>query len=48
MRTLLLSALALVAGPAPQDPWILNDLPTAQAEARKTGKPIFAVFRCER
>ena len=28
--------------------WILNDLPAAHAEAKKTGKPIFVVFRCER
>lgn len=27
--------------------WIMNDLAAAQAEARKTGKPIFVVFRCE-
>ena len=51
-RWLLLGALFLASGagahPFRQDPWILNDLPSAQAEARKTGKPIFAVFRCER
>ena len=28
--------------------WLLNDLSAAQAEARKTGKPICVVFRCER
>jgi hypothetical protein len=27
--------------------WIMNDLAAAQTEARKTGKPIFVVFRCE-
>ena len=36
------------AEPTREGPWILNDLPAAQAEARKSGKPIFVVFRCER
>ncbi|MBY0523637.1 MAG: thioredoxin family protein [Gemmataceae bacterium] len=27
--------------------WIRNDVAKAQAEARKTGKPIFVTFRCE-
>jgi Spy/CpxP family protein refolding chaperone len=27
--------------------WIRDDLARAQAESRKTGKPIFALFRCE-
>jgi hypothetical protein len=27
--------------------WIRNDVGAAQAEARKTGKPIFVTFRCE-
>jgi hypothetical protein len=31
----------------PVHQWIMNDLAAAQAEARKTGKPIFATFRCE-
>lgn len=31
----------------PVNGWIMNDLAAAQAEARKTGKPIFVVFRCE-
>lgn len=48
MRMLLLAAMALLPAVSRQDPWILNDLTAAQAEARKTGKPIFAVFRCER
>ena len=26
--------------------WIYDDLPAAFAEAKKTGKPIVAVFRC--
>jgi hypothetical protein len=26
--------------------WIYDDLPAAFAEARKSGKPILAVFRC--
>lgn len=43
------TALAAVTGTqaAKEGNWILNDLPAAQAEARNTGKPIFAVFRCE-
>jgi len=36
------------AEPAREGAWILNDLSAAQAEAKKTGKPIFVVFRCER
>jgi len=35
------------AEPAPGN-WIQNDLAAAQAEARKTGKPIFVTIRCER
>ncbi len=27
--------------------WIRDDFGAAQAQARKTGKPIFAIFRCE-
>jgi hypothetical protein len=34
--------------PPREGPWIVNDLPAAWQEARRTGKPIFAVFRCER
>lgn len=47
---LLCLATVGIAGaePAREGPWILNDLPAAQAEAKKTGKPIFVVFRCER
>jgi hypothetical protein len=30
------------------DGWIRENLAAAQEEARKTGKPIFAVIRCER
>lgn len=41
-------AAAQADEPKREGAWILNDLPAAQAEARKTGKPIFAVFRCER
>ena len=55
-KWLFLSSLALLAAPAftaaaepaREGPWILNDLPAAQAEAKKAGKPIFVVFRCER
>lgn len=36
------------AAPALDGPFIVNDLAAAKAEARKTGKPIFVVFRCER
>jgi len=28
------------------DEWIYNDLEQARAEARRTGKPLMAVFRC--
>lgn len=35
-------------GPKRDGAYILNDLGAAQAEAKKTGKPIFLVFRCER
>jgi hypothetical protein len=33
--------------PQPTLTWHMNDLAAAQAEARKTGKPIFVTFRCE-
>jgi hypothetical protein len=33
--------------PQPVLTWIMNDLAAAQAEARKTGKPIFVTIRCE-
>ncbi|MBY0528490.1 MAG: thioredoxin family protein [Gemmataceae bacterium] len=42
------TAVSHAAEPAREGPWILNDLPAAQAEAKRTGKPIFVVFRCER
>ena len=52
---LLLAAIAFLQGgvafaqaPAREGVWILNDLAAAQKEARKAGKPIFVVFRCER
>ena len=56
LTLLLLGAAGLLGGavslsaaePAREGAWILNDLPAAQAEAKKTGKPIFVVFRCER
>lgn len=38
---------ANAADPVRSNGWIMNDLAAAQAEATKTGKPIFAVFRCE-
>jgi hypothetical protein len=28
--------------------WLMNDLAAAQDKARRTGKPIFVTFRCER
>ena len=44
-----LLATAALAGAVEKDgPFILNDLAAAKAEAKKTGKPIFIVFRCER
>jgi len=39
---------SLAADPVRTNNWIQNDLAAAQAEARRTGKPIFATFRCER
>jgi hypothetical protein len=39
---------AVAEDPAREGVWILNNLPAAQHAARKTGKPIFVVFRCER
>lgn len=36
------------AAPMMDGPYIVNDLDAARAEARKTGKPLFVVFRCER
>ena len=35
------------ADPVKQNGWLMNNLEAAQNEARKTGKPIFVVFRCE-
>ena len=51
MTLLLLLSLSLTL-PAdgepgqPASPW-LTDLAKAEKEARKTGKPLFVVFRCE-
>ncbi len=45
---LLLGSAASAAEPARVNGWIMNDVAAAQEEARKTGKPIFVVFRCER
>jgi hypothetical protein len=42
---LLLSGSLVTAQPPAPAGWIMDDLPKAQAEARKTGKPIFMVFR---
>jgi hypothetical protein len=41
--------VGVVVNPRPQPvlTWHMNDLAAAQAEARKTGKPIFVTFRCE-
>ena len=38
---------ATAGAPAMDGPYIVNDLEAARIEARKTGKPIFVVFRCE-
>ena len=35
------------AAPEMDGPYILDDLPAAQARARQSGRPIFLVFRCE-
>jgi hypothetical protein len=42
-------AYAAPASAAPQmdGPYIVNDVEFAKSEARKSGKPIFVVFRCE-
>jgi hypothetical protein len=45
---LFLSAAAAEAAPMMEGPYIVNDLDAARAEARRTGKPLFIVFRCER
>ena len=39
--------VAGAANPVKQNGWLMNNLEAAQDEARKTGKPIFVVFRCE-
>jgi hypothetical protein len=44
---LLFTPLPLSAAPAKDGPYLVNDLAAARDEARKTGKPIFVVFRCE-
>jgi len=50
MLPLALSLAALSATAPKPDPerhgWF-TDYPAALAEARKTGKPIFLIFRCE-
>jgi hypothetical protein len=38
----------LEAAPTMDGPYLVDDLPAARAEAKRTGKPIFLVFRCER
>src|SRR5262249_942514 len=48
MLTGLGSPAAAAPEPVRVNGWIMNDLSAAQAEARRTGKPIFTVFRCER
>jgi hypothetical protein len=52
-RYALALALSLAAASAAsalekEGPYILNDLDAARAEARRTGRPLFIVFRCER
>lgn len=47
----VLAAAALCAGTArPEEPDLMwrTDLEAARAEARKAGKPLLVVFRCER
>ena len=53
MRILASAVLLAVGGvlqaaPATDGPYLVDDLPAARAEAKRTGKPIFLVFRCER
>ena len=45
MRAAFLISLALIA-PASAAEWH-KDYVTAKAEAKRTGKPLFVVFRCE-
>jgi hypothetical protein len=48
LACLALAALTcLAAAPAELPPRWLDDLAEARALARKTGRPIFVVFRCE-
>jgi hypothetical protein len=42
---LLVGLLGLAAG-APEEPRWHEDYEQARAEARRTGKPLFVVFRC--
>ncbi len=37
----------LAAAPPTDGPYLVNDYAFAREEARKTGKPLFVVFRCE-
>ena len=50
LSLLVVSVLAGTAAAAPEmdGPYIVNDLEAARDAARKTGKPLFVVFRCER
>ena len=45
---LVVSGVVSAAEPMRKDGWIMNDLEAARTEARKSGKPIFVTFRCER
>jgi hypothetical protein len=45
--SILASSGAAAEPPEMDGPFLVNDLAAARAEARKTGKPIFVVFRCE-
>lgn len=47
LLTLLALWLPASAEPQKDGPYLVNDFAFAQQEARKSGKPIFVVFRCE-
>jgi hypothetical protein len=47
LAALALMLLSVATAPA-ADGWLMNNVAQAQEQARKTGKPIFVVFRCER
>lgn len=45
--SLVLAAPALAQRPNPKASGWHTDYPSARAEAKRTGKPLFVAFRCE-